>query len=132
MKFFEGLKNGCLFSLPIWAVIILILTQCACGAVSTLPIQPTPVDTVQAAQSVRVLPTLTPFVPVMDTVTTLGTLNVRACPSTQCAVIGWYEEGAEVTVGKIITNDDWNCWKWYPVQWRTQTAYICAEWTGAK
>ena len=111
---------------------VLALAVLACGA--TLPTQPAPVDTISPpVMVVRVLPTLTPFVPVMEQVVTLGKLNVRSCPSTlTCGAIGVLDEGVIVTVGEMIVNDDNNCHKWYPVQWKTQVGYICQEWTSGK
>lgn len=108
---------------------LLAFLSIACGATATLPTAAPHVTNYGEVEIVVPLPTLTPFVPVSRQVITLGKLNVRSCPSTQCAALGVLDEGTVVEVGALITNDDWNCHLWYPMSWTAQVGYICSEWT---
>ena len=117
-------------------LIVLVLASLACGA------------TVSPA-AVRVAPTVSnvPIVTISELenapeaqigmIYALGTVNVRACPSTTCAVIGSVELGAALKSSgdplKVnpVTGEDLtvNCSAgWYPVQWRGEPAFLCGDW----
>jgi len=110
---------------PYIALSTLLLFVIACGQ-STLPTatQPAPTaamvkasqPTAQATETVR-------------QVTTLGQVNIRSCPATDCEVLGVVEMGTVLEVGAMVTNAVIDCPRWYPVMYNGRGAFICAEWT---
>lgn len=72
---------------------------------------------------------------------TLGQLNARMCPATNCDVLGTFEAGdlllarASVVDGvvipagvKIETPNVLDCPRWYSVVYKGVPAFVCAEW----
>lgn len=109
-------------------ITFLCLASIACGSMAALP---TAISTIRPA--VYTEPTEPQYIPVRDTergeiVKTLGKLNVRSCPSTDCGVLRVMAEGESAYVGQLIINDDWNCHKWLPLL--SEPGFICQEWTG--
>jgi len=110
---------------------VFTLATLSCGVQAAIPTsEPAPNVMVQLPKPTR-QPTATEAS--TTTVKTLGTVNVRVCPSTSCEAIDQTQEGQILTVGEKITNECPDCNNWYPVQWVKKDgskvgAWICADW----
>ena len=58
----------------------------------------------------------------------LSRLNVRECPSTDCKVIGYFEERGRVTVYGMTETPLLPCPRWYHVRWGEDGGWSCAGW----
>lgn len=120
----EGCIRGCLITLPFWIIliVILVLMSLSC-AVQTVPTQDKP-----RLSSISIKPTHSPTP--TKTVETIGQVNIRVCPATNCEVLDVAEAGMKLTViGDVrYTNDTVNCSVWRTVDWEGQTAYVCNRW----
>jgi hypothetical protein len=102
----------------------LSLASLACGYSAAIP---------TAAPTVRVTAYAEPTAPPVifterehgQLVRTLGKLNVRACPSTSCAVLYVLDMGAAVYVDDAVQGD--GCQLWYPLA--DNEGFICKDWT---
>lgn len=142
----EGCIRGCLFTLPFWVILIVILAliSLSCGVQTALPTsepvsnalvksvntpQPTATEVrVEFADQCGVKPDFS--APVFTH--TLGKLNIRECPSTSSPVVGILEAGTEIEAGAVIetSGTGYNCNRWRPIAYEGKARYVCAEWLG--
>ena len=106
-------------------ILLLVLASIACGQTAQLPIVDTPVVSI-VPKAANYAPTAAP-VPTPWNVVTLGKLNIRELPSTNSAVLGWYEADMSVTVIALV--DGIGCPRWYLVIYQAERGFICASWT---
>lgn len=111
----------------------------SCG-VATLPLSPVAEKQARADMRVQfVTPTPRVVVNAEDYYTLGDPLNVRESPSTDSAVLGYFEYGTKVTVIGAVkeTPDVLDCPRWYNVVFETvetvdtfddNSAWVCAEW----
>lgn len=123
----EGCVRGCLITIPFWVIliVILVLLSLSCAA-QTVPIQNKPsLASISIKPTQSSTPTESP-----KTVETIGQVNIRVCPATNCEVLDVAKKGMKLTVvGNVrYTNDTVNCDIWQNVDWKGQTAYVCNRW----
>jgi hypothetical protein len=115
--------------LLIW-ISLFTLTALSCGIQTARPTSE-PVSNAVIVYKPTPQPTTTETS--QTTVKTLGTVNVRICPSTSCEAIDQTQDGQVLEVGAMITNGVIDCNRWYPVQWTKKDgtkigAFVCAGW----
>ncbi len=113
---------------PYIALSTLLLFVIACGQSLPTATQPAPTQPT-AAQIAEVKAEIVQVTAEVSQVTTLGQVNIRSCPATDCEVLGVVELGTVLEVGALVTNAVIDCPRWYPVMYNGRGAFICAEWT---
>ena len=130
----NGLKNGirsaCLIDLVLFALIALLLSQCAC--LSTLPVEPAPAvlsDMAKGVNTPAVIYTSTPAELIREICPTIDTVNLRTGAGTGYEVVTVLSAGDVVTVtGGFAQSPDGGVW--YPVTHGgvvgyTNARYLC-------
>jgi len=122
------------------SMVILALVSIGCGMQTALPTsepvaviryEPTPQPTATESHiEINFDCGVAPDFSQPVTVTTLGSLNVRKCPSTSSEVLGVLDAGAEIEAGAKITTTGtgYNCNRWRPLVWRGEVAWACSDW----
>ena len=133
MKFFIGLKNACLPTVFLWAVIILILTQCACGVSAQTPTYQAP-HIAQTDIPMATVPHVTAVSTNVEKVhtdahvyTTTAPLHIRSCAGIDCDVLTYLAAGVSVDVMAAgIPGPGCAGASWYAVQAGGVAGFVCS------
>jgi hypothetical protein len=123
MNFFIGLKNAFLPTVLMWLVIILLITQCACGVAADLPtVQPTEAvghitETVVSANVESVITDAHDY-------TTTAPLHIRA--SIGCDVVAYLDAGSSVDVKWSVAGPGCAGADWLAIDWQDWTGFVCS------
>jgi hypothetical protein len=131
MNFFIGLKNAFLPTILMWLVIILLITQCACGVAAEMPtVQPTEAvghitETVVSANVESVNTEIHMY-------TTTAPLHIRSCASIGCDVVAYLAVGDSVDVKWSVAGPGCAGADWYAIDWQGWTGFICSIYVEAR
>jgi len=125
------MKKYTLFmSFAMWAFIILLFVQCACGMqAQTLTPAPTVIiesSDIQKPAQVLAEP-IEKAAPVIYVTT--APLNVRAEANADSEILGVLEQGTVIVIFipiPEIKGDDCYMGEWYETKWNDVTAYVCS------
>jgi hypothetical protein len=127
----RGCLNSILISVPLWLVIILLITQCACGVVADLPtVQPTEAvghitETVVSANVESVNTEIHMY-------TTTAPLHIRSCASIGCDVVAYLDAGSSVDVKWNVAGPGCAGADWYAIDWQGWTGFVCSLYVEAR
>ena len=131
----NGLKNGirsaCLIDLVLFALIALLLSQCAC--LSTLPVEPAPAvlsDTAKGVSTPAVIYTSTPEL-IREVCPHVGNVNLRTAADSESDILAVLKMGDSVTLtGDLVIAPDMGLW--WPVRAGELNGYINARYVCQK
>ena len=129
MKAFVGLKNSCFFTTFLGLVIVLFVTQCACGTqIPTVPSTEVKTPSSDVSLPVKVAEAVEPTESPVIYITT-APLNVRSEANASSQILGVLEEGTIIVIFlpiPEIKGDDCYLGEWYETKWDDETAYVCS------
>ena len=123
----KGIRSACLIELICLALIVLLLSQCAC--LSTLPVEPVPavlVDTAKGVNTPAVIYTSTPAELIREVCPTIDTVNLRSGAGTGFESKAVLSAGDRLTLtGDFEKSPDGGIW--WPVRAGELDGYINAR-----
>ena len=122
----KGIRSACLIDLVLFALIALLLSQCAC--LSTLPVEPAPAvlsDTAKGVSTPAVIYTSTPEL-IREVCLTADAVNLRTGAGTGFELVTVLSAGDRLTLtGELVIAPDMGLW--WPVDTETGSGYINAR-----
>ena len=122
----NGIRNTCLIELICFALVALLLSQCAC--LSTLPVEPAPavlVDTAKSVSTETVIYTSTPEL-IRKVCLTADAVNLRTGAGTGFELVTVLSAGDTLTLtGELVIAPDMGLW--WPVRAGESVGYINAR-----
>jgi hypothetical protein len=124
----RGCLNSILISVPLWLVIILLITQCACGVAAAVP-----TETIGHITETDILPTV--VTANAETVTKTETnvqytvtapLHIRSCASIGCDVVAYLDAGSSVDVKWSVPGPGCAGADWLAIDWQGWTGFVCS------
>jgi hypothetical protein len=122
------------YSVPaIILVIILLITQCACGVVADLP-------TVAPTESIGYVTESVPISASVETSVnteihsyiTSAPLHVRSCASIDCDIVAYLDAGSSVDVKWSVAGPGCAGADWYAIDWQGWTGFVCSLYVEAR
>ena len=127
----NGLKNGirsaCLIDFVLFALIALLLSQCACGIQTQLPVEPAVAAMPpQVVKNPAVIPTATQAELIRKVCLTADAVNLRTGAGTGFESKAVLKAGDRLTLtGELVIAPDMGLW--WPVDTETGSGYINAR-----
>ena len=123
----NGIRSACLIELICFALVALLLSQCAC--LSTLPVEPAPAvlsDTAKSVNTPAVIYTSTPAELIREVCPHVGNVNLRKAADSESDILAVLKMGDSVTLtGDLVIAPDMGLW--WPVDTETGSGYINAR-----
>jgi len=121
-----------LTSAAVWAIIILVFTQCACGAAATTPSQLGSVSTETSNVQIPVKVEISDPTEAAPVWITTGALNVRAEANADSEILGTLAPLTEIQIYITdISGDDCYLGEWYAITSPIE-GYVCSLWVVRK
>ena len=125
----NGIRSACLIDLVLFALIALLLSQCACGIQTQLPVEPAPAVLVEVAKGVNtpaVIYTSTPAEMIRKVCPTIDTVNLRTGAGTGFELVTVLSAGDTLMLtGELVIAPDMGLW--WPVRAGELSGYINAR-----
>ena len=121
----RGIRSACLIDLVLFALIALLLSQCAC--LSTLPIESAVLsDTAKGVNTETVIYTSTPAELIREVCPHVGNVNLRKAADSESDILAVLSAGDTLTLtGELVIAPDMGLW--WPVDTETGSGYINAR-----
>jgi hypothetical protein len=123
------------YSVPvIILLIVLAITQCACGVVAAVP-----TEAVGHITETDILPTV--VTAHVETVTktetnvqytTTAPLHIRSCASIDCDIVAYLDAGSSVDVKWSVPGPGCAGADWYAIDWQGWTGFVCSLYVEAR
>jgi hypothetical protein len=109
------------YSVPaIILVIILLITQCACGVAAVVPtVAPTESVPISASVETSVNTEIHSYI-------TSAPLHVRSCASVDCDILAYLDAGSSVDVKWSVAGPGCSGADWYAIDWQDWTGFVCS------
>jgi hypothetical protein len=109
------------YSVPaIILVIILLITQCACGVAAAVPpLAPTESVPISASVETSVNTEIHSYI-------TSAPLHVRSCASVDCDILAYLDAGSSVDVKWSVAGPGCSGADWYAIDWQDWTGFVCS------
>lgn len=126
----RGIRSACLIDLVLFALVALLLSQCAC--LSTLPVEPAVLsDTAKGVNTPAVIYTSTPAELIREVCPHIGNVNLRKAADSESDILAVLKMGDSVTLtGELVIAPDMGLW--WPVRAGELDGYINARYVCLK